>query len=311
MPELSPAGASLRRPGHVTLGLMTPSQNTPGGMADPSLAMDHARLAEHHGLTGLWVRDVPLAIPQGPDAQSTFLDDPFLWLTALATATETIVLGTAAVVLPLRHPLHVAKSTLTLDRISHGRFALGVATGDRPDEFAPFGASLDDRRDEFRWRWDLLRSALSPDPATRHHLHDVTGGHDLAAPPRSPILQLAVGSAKQPLQWIARNADGWATYYRPLAQQTERFAMWHQAVEKHAHRRPMLIQSMSLHLLEDRAAPAQEISLGVRAGCEALVEHLHAYRGIGVDHVIVGAERSGRPAPEVIAQLGEEVLPHL
>jgi len=142
-------------------------------------------------------------------------------------------------------------------------------------------------------------------------LQDLIGGLDVAIAPSTPILQLVVGSAKQPLQWIARNADGWATYYRPLVQQTERLAMWHDAVQKHARRRPLLIQSMNLHLVEEAGVPAREINLGVRAGAEALVEHLRAFRGIGVDHVIVGAERSGRPVEEVMAHPGEEVIPHL
>jgi len=50
-------------------------------------------------------------------------------------------LGTAAVVLPLRHPLHVAKAAWSLDRLSGGRFILGVGSGDRPEELAPFGVA--------------------------------------------------------------------------------------------------------------------------------------------------------------------------
>ena len=38
----------------------------------------------------------------------------------------------------LRHPLHVAKSAASLDKISNQRFLLGVATGDRPIEFPAF-----------------------------------------------------------------------------------------------------------------------------------------------------------------------------
>ncbi len=42
----------------------------------------------------------------GPDATASALDDPFLWLGMLAAATTTrIVVGTAAIVLPLRQPL--------------------------------------------------------------------------------------------------------------------------------------------------------------------------------------------------------------
>ena len=84
------------------------------GLADPHEARRIARLADDLGFAALWARDVPLMVPQGPDAVASALDDPFLWLGMLAAATERIVIGSAAIVLPLRQPLQVAKSALSL-----------------------------------------------------------------------------------------------------------------------------------------------------------------------------------------------------
>nr|WP_299269220.1 LLM class flavin-dependent oxidoreductase [Halorientalis sp.] len=47
---------------------------------------------------------------------------------------QELAFGTASVVLQHRHPLHVVTGVATLDRLSRGRLALGVATGDRDRE---------------------------------------------------------------------------------------------------------------------------------------------------------------------------------
>ena len=52
-------------------------------------------------------------------------------LGAIAMATSRIAIGTAATVLTLLQPLHIAKSAITLDRLAPGRFILGLESGDR------------------------------------------------------------------------------------------------------------------------------------------------------------------------------------
>src|SRR5690606_16985637 len=128
-----------------------------------------------------------LMIPQGSDNTASALDDPFLWLAGLASVTRDIALGAAAIVLPLRHPLHVAKASLTLDRLSAGRFMLGLGSGDRPAEFASFGQDRDARREIFRRHWSVLRAALAPAPEERRILLEATGGYDIMEAPRARI----------------------------------------------------------------------------------------------------------------------------
>lgn len=217
MSEFNPAYASLFPQHGLSLGLMTPVAAR--GLADPGEARRIARLADDLGFAALWTRDVPLMVPQGPDATASALDDPFLWLGMLAAATERIVVGSAAIVLPLRHPLQVAKSALSLDRISDGRFVLGVGSGDRPEEFAAFGEDLEGRAVTFRERWSLLRAALSPEAEERAAVLQATGGFDVLPSPSARIPMLVVGTARQSLQWIAREAEGWATYHREEAAQ--------------------------------------------------------------------------------------------
>jgi probable F420-dependent oxidoreductase len=65
-------------------------------------------------------------------------------MAAVAARTERLELMTGILVLPLRHPLLVAKSTATVDAISGGRLALGIGVGWLQEEFAAL--DLDYRR---------------------------------------------------------------------------------------------------------------------------------------------------------------------
>lgn len=311
MDRFNRALSEMHHPGQVTLGLMSPGPLKPGAMADVDSWLGLADRADQLGFGALWARDVPLLIPQGTESQGSSLDDPFLWLAALAGATRRVALGTAAAVLPLRQPLHLAKSALTLDRVSHGRFVLGLGSGDRPEEFAPFGESLYRRGETFRQRWDLVRSALEPDAEMRGLVRAASGGFDVMNPPARQIPMLAVGSAQQTLQWIAAHAEGWATYHRDEETQAGRLGLWRQAVQQKAGEgsKRLLIQSTHLQLLEDELAPAQAIELGLRSGSRAFVNYLAEMNELGVDHVIVILMPTPRPVDDLVQQLGEEVIP--
>ena len=71
------------------------------------------------------MRDVPLYDPSFGDAAQVF--EVFSYLGYLAGVTQNILLGTAAVVLPIREPLLTLKSAATVQRLSGNRLLLGVA----------------------------------------------------------------------------------------------------------------------------------------------------------------------------------------
>lgn len=305
--------AQVFQPGRLTLGFMTPFGHHGGAMADLAESTRLATLADDLGFDALWARDVPLMVPQGSDNTASALDDPFLWLAALAASTRRIAIGAAAIVLPLRHPLHVAKAALSLDRLSNGRFILGMGSGDRPEEFASFGESLDARGEAFRARWPLVRAALSPGAQERQALTDATGGYDLMQPPTARIPMVVVGSARQSLQWTAANADAWASYHREEARQQGRIHLWQQALEQKAggERKPF-VQSVQLDLLADPAAPAEPLELGLRTGRNELIAYLQRLQAMGVAHVLFNlAQGRGRAPAEVLCEIGEQVLPRL
>jgi alkanesulfonate monooxygenase SsuD/methylene tetrahydromethanopterin reductase-like flavin-dependent oxidoreductase (luciferase family) len=77
----------------------------------------------------------------------THAGDPWIGLAAMATATESAMLGPMVTPLARRRPQMVARQGTALDQLSNGRFILGAGLGlDRSGrELSAFGEELDDR----------------------------------------------------------------------------------------------------------------------------------------------------------------------
>ena len=98
--------------------------------ADPLAA---ARRAEELGFDVVTVSD-----HVGPPRMS-----PMATLSAIATATTRIRLGTFVVNNDMRNPVQLAWEAVTLDRLSHGRFELGIGAGHTPHEYTATGLEFD------------------------------------------------------------------------------------------------------------------------------------------------------------------------
>ncbi|HLZ95422.1 MAG TPA: LLM class flavin-dependent oxidoreductase [Candidatus Dormibacteraeota bacterium] len=103
------------------VGLLLPSRETLlWGDSNFAALVQSARAAEEAGFDSVWVGDSLLARPRG---------EPLLLLAAIAGATSHVALGTAVLLPLLRHPVTLAHSLATLDRVSEGRIVIGVGPG--------------------------------------------------------------------------------------------------------------------------------------------------------------------------------------
>lgn len=298
-------------PDQLTVGTFFPIE---AFQRDQPTMRDQERLAiraEELGFAALWTRDVPLRDPNFGDLGQVY--DPWVWLGWIAAQTRKIALATGSIVLPLRHPLHTAKAAASVDRLSGGRFVMGVASGDRPVEFPAFGVSADERDGLFRESLAVIRTVLEEEfPAVRSRFGDMLGNVDLVPKPIGRLPILITGSSRQSLEWIAEHADGWITYPRSLERQADVAARWRATTAGVA---PGLFkpfaQSLYVDLHADPDHPPQPIHLGFRSGRKVLLDFLVALRSIGVHHVILNLKYGARSAGEVLEEIGFEVLPQL
>ena len=156
--------------------------------------LEQVRWAEGLGFGSVWV------------SEHHFVDDAYASSTltlaaALAASTERMLLGTNVAVLPVHHPLRLAEEALTVDALSGGRLRLGVGLGYRPDDLAPFGLSLGDRRVRFEAGVATLQRAFRGE--------DIDGVRVSPRAVRAGGPELWIGALSPPaIERAARVADG-------------------------------------------------------------------------------------------------------
>ncbi|WP_245698295.1 LLM class oxidoreductase [Sporosarcina ureilytica] len=265
-----------------------------------------AKLAEKQQFASLFVRDVPLNDPTFGDAGQMY--DPWVYLSHIAAHTSDIALGTASAITSFQHPLNLAKSAASFDRISGERLLLGLATGDRPIEFNVFGVDRENRAELFQETFYAAKKAWSTSyPTINTERVSLNGEADiLPKPTLKDIPTFVTGRSGQSLEWIAKNGDGWIGYPRGIHEQAKIIRDWRAFTDEF---KPFT-QSLYIDLLEDPDADPTPIHLGFRSGHRFLIEFLKGLEAVGVNHVIIALKFATRPMEDVLQELGEYVLPH-
>lgn len=144
-------------------------------LADPGVVARLAAEAEEAGWHGMFVWDHVRWREPVVDVA-----DPWITLTAIATATERLRFGPMVTPVARRRPAKLARETATLDVLSGGRLTLGVGLGsDRfGEEFSRFGEQVDDRlrAEMMDETLAILAAAWTGDPVQHKGAHHVIDG---------------------------------------------------------------------------------------------------------------------------------------
>jgi alkanesulfonate monooxygenase SsuD/methylene tetrahydromethanopterin reductase-like flavin-dependent oxidoreductase (luciferase family) len=177
----------------MKLGLGLP--NTMAHETDRALMLEWARLADEAGFHILGTIDKP-----NYDSW-----DPLVTLAGVAAVTERIRLATTILLLPPRNEVLVAKQAAVVDQLSGGRLTLGLAQGDREDDYELFGAPFAGRSERFERQVSRIRETWREARGSDHDRGVV--GPAPVQEPGPPIW----GGATQPkaMKRAARTADGY------------------------------------------------------------------------------------------------------
>ncbi len=297
------------QPGRLTLGLVAPLESYPDSPV-PELHrhIERIQLAERLGFSAIWLRDVPFNVPSFGDAGQLY--DPLVYLGYLAGQTEHIALGVASIVLPLRHPAHVAKAAATADLLSGGRLILGVASGDRPEEYPALNQTFDDRGERFRAAFDYIQQMRKDKPSFENPYGQPGGGLDMLPKPHSGKLPLLItGGSQQSPDWLAQNGDGWMLYPREVSLQARIIGDWRERTIAAGRSIQPVLQPLYIDLTEDPDRPPHPIHLGFRLGVRHLRALLKALEEIGVNHVALNLRFNQADIETTLKRLADEVLP--
>lgn len=310
----------------------------------PEELVQHAALAEESGFDMVvvsehfhpWVDD---------DGASGFA---FSTIGAMAATTETIEFATGVTTPLFRyHPGVVAQAAATLDRLSNGRFSLGVGTGENINE-GPLGYDFPayvERNARMTESLEIMRRLLDGEKLTYDGEYYRTDRAKLYSPPlgRVPILMAAGGPKSATL--AGEKAQGVITSVKDPAETRERvidplreaannagnpdptilatrwslFAAdedeaWEALYSWRGLRAPGRLEAVDPKELREKAdaMPREEV-LGRYSLVNSVDEIVEIYRplvdDLGAD--IVTFQMASLDQPALIEMLGKEVVPRL
>ena len=240
-----------------------------GEQATPEKIRRAAMRAEDLGLDDVWVSE-HIIVPRATFPRSPLFFDPVLSLTWAAAVTKRVRLGTSVLVLPMRHPLPLAKELATLQNFSEGRLILGAGVGWLEAEFAALGAPFHERGRRTDEGIAMMRAVWSQDPVSFEAKHIAAEIRDMTMLPQpvSPIPMWHGSRSEAAHRRTVRIGDG-----------------WHGSQVTPEEAKPVVAR-----LRRDRPEP--EFTISIRSHWDGrdvgmMKERVAAYAEAGVQHIMV------------------------
>tara|TARA_B110000438_G_scaffold219057_1_gene211989 strand:+ start:1607 stop:2494 length:888 start_codon:yes stop_codon:yes gene_type:complete len=177
--------------------------------------------AEERGFESIWFPEhthIPAsretAYPGGGPLPKEYIhmSDPFTSAAAAAVVTKTIKIGTGVCLVIEHDPLALAKTVATIDRLSNGRFILGVGAGWNAEEMENHGTPYAKRWKVLEERVKAMKALWTEEEASFHgdwvNFEKVWSYPKPLQKPHPPVIIGTFGS-KWGCQRVADYAEGW------------------------------------------------------------------------------------------------------
>src|SRR6266850_7340631 len=166
--------------------------------------------AEQLGFADVWVSEHIIVPKDRMYPPSATFWDPVLTLTWAAAYTNRVGLGTSVLVLPMRHPLPLAKELATLQNLSEGRLILGAGVGWMAAEFAALGVPFRERGRRMDEGIAMMIAVWGEDPVSfrARHIPAVIEDMRMLPQPVKPI-PIWIGGSSEAALARALRLDGW------------------------------------------------------------------------------------------------------
>jgi len=267
---------------------------SPGALRMVAMAAERLGFAtlwapEHVVLVEQYASKYPYSSGRFPGSADIPIADPFATLAYAAACTTTIRLGTGICLVPEHNPLVLAKTAATVDRLSGGRFILGVGIGWLAEEFAALGIPFERRAARTREYIDVMRK-LWTEPQSSHAGEFVSFDAVLSYP--KPVLGTGVpvwfgGESAAALRRVAEYGDGWLGFKVSPSQAGEKI----RRIED---------------LLKANGRKRSDVTLAISPYTDPITpDDLKRYRDAGADEVALLLRGRPETAEEIVARLEE------
>jgi probable F420-dependent oxidoreductase len=225
--------------------------------------------AEELGFADVWVSEHIIVPKDGGYPPSPNFWDPLMTLTWAAAVTKRVRLGTSVLVLPLRHPLPLAKELATLQNLSEGRVILGGGVGWLEAEFEALGVPFRERGRRMDEGIAMMKAVWTQDPVTfDSNWIDAKIVNMRSQPQPEQSIPVWIGGPSEAAKLRACRNDGWhGSRVRP--EQAKDIVKWFR------ERRPDDAFTISLRI-NINANNVSETKAALATYAEAGVQHVMA-----------------------------------
>lgn len=236
------------------------------------LMAEVAQAMEGAGFESVWVAEHVVLPDSGffIPGRTPFLD-PLIALAHLATASKTLKLGTAVMLLPQHNPLVLAKGIASVDVLSGGRVIAGFGAGYLQPEFQALGASFKDRgarMDEYLEAMLAIWSQEKPEYHGRFvSFADVQAYPQPLQQPSPPIM--LGGSADPALRRIIKYAHGWLGWGLSLKSAQQYIERLYQL--QHEVERPERLGELEINVNLATMVTPEEVEELARLGVQRII----------------------------------------
>ncbi|HEX4252690.1 MAG TPA: LLM class F420-dependent oxidoreductase [Pseudonocardia sp.] len=153
--------------------------------------------------------------------------DPFVALTAVAAATQNLLVATGIALVPQRDVIHLANEAASLDVVSNGRAALGVGAGWNREEMRNHGVDPKTRGALMGEQLAALKEIWTKEQAEFHGEHvNFDPIFAWPKPVQQPLPIYVGGESKAALDRLAKYGDAWLPRAQTSAQELNRVRGW-------------------------------------------------------------------------------------
>jgi probable F420-dependent oxidoreductase len=233
-----------------------------------------AAKCEELGYESWWAGEhVVLPSPRVPPAPMDPEDpilDPIVHLAFVAAATKRIGLGSGIIILPQRNPLVLAKQVATLDRLSGGRFQLGIGVGYLEPELNAIGVTLAERASRTDDHLGAMRAIwYDQAPVSFSGAHTSFSGLDANPRPLGTIPIVVGGTTPGAHKRSVEQGHGWYGFFLTPEQAAAQVQALRSATSKYD--RPAALGDLEISITPPRPLTAESLQAYADAGVHRLI----------------------------------------
>jgi FMNH2-dependent dimethyl sulfone monooxygenase len=290
----------------VKIGVDLPAAEEAGGTSLPSWAnvRAYAIEAEAAGLDSIWMFDHFFNRRDDGTIQNMY--EAWTILSAVASVTDRILLGSLVMCATFRSPGLLAKMAATLDEVSGGRLILGIGAGWYDPEYEAFGYPTDRRGTRYEEALAIVRRLLNGERVTFEGEFNQLRDAFLAPAPSRRIPILVAGDSPRVLRLAGRYGDAWNDNGFGLPDDPNYFGMrlrtvlqrLDEAIEAEGRDPTAVERTIGVTVRHPDVEMNPDDAPAFQGTAEEMAAMFDAYADLGVHHLILEV------GPKAVASIG-------